>query len=157
VHHFSREVQKFSGEVQNDLRGGAYLPTPPLKILPCQKDQKVGATQRHWPGKRSVDWLTRDRAYSSHEWVNLKLTGNGFWNCLSWNWREMVLISRWLKSPARIMPQPGKRPSIVVKVCDRPDCKVCKLRDRDQNFPDFCAPSFRICASGIWISACGFN
>jgi hypothetical protein len=28
----SEEVQKISGEVQNDLRGGADLPTPPLKI-----------------------------------------------------------------------------------------------------------------------------
>jgi hypothetical protein len=27
VHDFSREVQKFSGEVQNDLRGGAQLPS----------------------------------------------------------------------------------------------------------------------------------
>jgi hypothetical protein len=34
VHDFSGEVQKFSGEVQNDLRGGAHLPTPPLKIRP---------------------------------------------------------------------------------------------------------------------------
>ena len=29
------QVQKFSGEVQNDLRGGAHLPTPPLEIRPC--------------------------------------------------------------------------------------------------------------------------
>ena len=29
------EVQKLSGEVQNDLRGGAHLPTPPLEIRPC--------------------------------------------------------------------------------------------------------------------------
>ena len=27
VHHFSGEVQKLSGEVQNDLRGGAHLPS----------------------------------------------------------------------------------------------------------------------------------
>jgi hypothetical protein len=31
VHDLSGEVQKFSGEVQNDLRGGAHLSTPPLK------------------------------------------------------------------------------------------------------------------------------
>ena len=29
-----REVDDFSGEVQNDLRGGAHLPPPPLKIRP---------------------------------------------------------------------------------------------------------------------------
>jgi hypothetical protein len=34
VHDFSGEVQKLSREVQNDLRGGAHLPTPPLKIRP---------------------------------------------------------------------------------------------------------------------------
>ena len=28
------EVHDFSAEVQNDLRGGAHLPTPPLKIRP---------------------------------------------------------------------------------------------------------------------------
>jgi hypothetical protein len=33
--HFDLSLQKFSGEVQNDLRGGAHLPTPPLKIRPC--------------------------------------------------------------------------------------------------------------------------
>ena len=27
VHHFSGEAQKFSGEVQNDLRGGVHLPS----------------------------------------------------------------------------------------------------------------------------------
>jgi hypothetical protein len=32
VHDFSGEVQKFLVEVQNDLRGGAHLHTPPLKI-----------------------------------------------------------------------------------------------------------------------------
>jgi hypothetical protein len=32
VHDFSREVQKFLGEVQNDLKGGAHLLTSPLKI-----------------------------------------------------------------------------------------------------------------------------
>jgi hypothetical protein len=37
VHDFSGEVQKFSREVQNDLRGGAHLPTPPLKIRPWDK------------------------------------------------------------------------------------------------------------------------
>jgi hypothetical protein len=30
-------VQNFSGEVQNDLRGGAHLPTPPLKFRPWQE------------------------------------------------------------------------------------------------------------------------
>ena len=35
VHDFLSEVQKFSGEVQNDLRRGAQLPTPSLKIRPC--------------------------------------------------------------------------------------------------------------------------
>jgi hypothetical protein len=34
VQDFLEEVQKLSGEVQNDLRGGAHLPTPPLKIRP---------------------------------------------------------------------------------------------------------------------------
>jgi hypothetical protein len=34
VHDFSAEVQKFSGEVQNNLREGGHLPTPPLKIRP---------------------------------------------------------------------------------------------------------------------------
>jgi hypothetical protein len=34
VHDFSGKMQKFSGEVQNDLRGGGHLPTPPLKIRP---------------------------------------------------------------------------------------------------------------------------
>jgi hypothetical protein len=29
------EEHHFSGEVQNDLRGGAHLPTPPLKNRPC--------------------------------------------------------------------------------------------------------------------------
>ena len=33
-HDVSGEVQKFSGEVQEDLRGGAHLPTLPLKIQP---------------------------------------------------------------------------------------------------------------------------
>jgi hypothetical protein len=37
VHNFSGEVQKFSGVVQNDLREGAHLPTPPLKIRPWKK------------------------------------------------------------------------------------------------------------------------
>jgi hypothetical protein len=32
AYDFSGEVQKFSGEVQNDLRGDAHLSTPPLKI-----------------------------------------------------------------------------------------------------------------------------
>jgi hypothetical protein len=34
VHDLSGEVGKFSGEVQNDLRGGAHLSTPRLKIRP---------------------------------------------------------------------------------------------------------------------------
>ena len=34
VHDLSGEVEKFSGEVQNDLRGGAHLSTPRLKIRP---------------------------------------------------------------------------------------------------------------------------
>ena len=34
VHDLSGEVEKFSGEVQNDLRGGAHLSTPPLKSRP---------------------------------------------------------------------------------------------------------------------------
>jgi hypothetical protein len=32
VHDLSGEVEKFSGEVQNDLRGGVHLSTPTLKI-----------------------------------------------------------------------------------------------------------------------------
>jgi hypothetical protein len=35
VHDFSGEVQTFSREVENDLRGDAHLPTPPLQIWPC--------------------------------------------------------------------------------------------------------------------------
>ena len=35
VQDFSGKVQKSLGEVQNDLGGGVYLPTPPLKIRPC--------------------------------------------------------------------------------------------------------------------------
>jgi hypothetical protein len=42
VHDFSEEVEKFSGEVQNDLRGGAHLSTPPLKIRPCDGMCKGG-------------------------------------------------------------------------------------------------------------------
>ena len=37
MHDFSGKVQKFSGEVQNDLRGGAHLLTPPLKIRPWER------------------------------------------------------------------------------------------------------------------------
>ena len=33
-HDFSGEVQKLSGEVQNDLKGSAHLPTPILKFRP---------------------------------------------------------------------------------------------------------------------------
>ena len=35
VHDFSGQVQTFSGEVENDLRGDAQLPTPPLQIRSC--------------------------------------------------------------------------------------------------------------------------
>jgi hypothetical protein len=35
VHDFSGSVQKLSGEMQNDLRGGVHLPTPSLKIRLC--------------------------------------------------------------------------------------------------------------------------
>ena len=35
-------VQKFSRVVQNDLRGGAHLPTPPLKIGPWLKEFTFG-------------------------------------------------------------------------------------------------------------------
>jgi hypothetical protein len=35
VYDFSEEVQKISEEVQNNLRGSAHLPTPPLKIQRC--------------------------------------------------------------------------------------------------------------------------
>ena len=31
VHDFSEEVQKFSGELQNDLRGGAHFPLDSLR------------------------------------------------------------------------------------------------------------------------------
>jgi hypothetical protein len=55
VHDFSREVQKFSGEVQNDLMGDAHLPTPSLKIRPCLSVSLsirfclvVIATHAHW-------------------------------------------------------------------------------------------------------------
>jgi hypothetical protein len=39
--YFDLSLQKFSGEVQNDLRGGAHLPTPPLKIRPRYKHLSV--------------------------------------------------------------------------------------------------------------------
>ena len=50
VHDFSGKVQKFSGEVRNDLGGGAHLSTPPLKIRPWFNHhfnmQKVGMVKK---------------------------------------------------------------------------------------------------------------
>jgi hypothetical protein len=38
--HFdlSLKLSQVSGEVQNDLRGGAHVPTPPLKIRPWTRE-----------------------------------------------------------------------------------------------------------------------
>jgi hypothetical protein len=58
VHDFSREVQKFSvpGEVQNDLRGGAHLPTPPLNIQPWSDPSTVAMLRARWSDGEQKDW-----------------------------------------------------------------------------------------------------
>ena len=35
AHDVSGEVQTISGKMKNDVRGGAHLPKPPLKLCPC--------------------------------------------------------------------------------------------------------------------------
>jgi hypothetical protein len=49
VHDFSREVQKLSGEVQNDLRGGAHLPT--AKGVPISLSNPFGDLERQLQNK----------------------------------------------------------------------------------------------------------
>jgi hypothetical protein len=48
VHDFSGEVQKFPGEVQNNLRGDAHLLTPSLKIWPCLPHLQIVYIYKLW-------------------------------------------------------------------------------------------------------------
>jgi hypothetical protein len=47
AYDFSGEVQKFSGELQNDLRGGAHLPTPPLTPLTMHRIMPMWKYGKH--------------------------------------------------------------------------------------------------------------
>jgi hypothetical protein len=67
------EVQKFSSEVQNDLMGGAHLPTPPLKIRPWSTYSFVLLTTVNGP--HTINWLIR--FCHINKWQVLRDS----WNC----------------------------------------------------------------------------
>ena len=92
------EVHDFSGEVENNLRGGAHLPTPPLKIQPCLHIVVI-----------LFYFILLCQLGSSHHnnmymwalslWDETNLEGNNFWLFLLFSHEDWVQVALGKFSP----------------------------------------------------------